>query len=198
MSATCHEMVVEFHKTYGHPVNLHITDKNFVNIELLQLRLNLVNEEMHEVFEALDALLRGEETSVVNLAKELADLEYVVRGAAICFGIDLDGRYMPGETVAHTKENAERTLSHLAAALLHRNEDRVAHALVSFMKWINGVAFWWNVPSVPVFKEVHRSNMSKLGEDGKPVLREDGKVLKGPHYTQPDIQSILDEQKVVA
>lgn len=41
-----------------------------------------------------------------------------------------------------------------------------------------------------VFDEVHRSNMSKL-VDGKPLLREDGKVLKGPNYTKADIGSIL-------
>ncbi|MFW0871249.1 MAG: MazG nucleotide pyrophosphohydrolase domain-containing protein [Patescibacteria group bacterium] len=43
-----------------------------------------------------------------------------------------------------------------------------------------------------IFAEVHRSNMSKLGEDGKPVLREDGKVLKGPHYSPADVRSILE------
>ncbi len=43
------------------------------------------------------------------------------------------------------------------------------------------------------FVETHRSNMSKLGDDGKPVRREDGKVLKGPNYSPPDIgQVILD------
>lgn len=44
-----------------------------------------------------------------------------------------------------------------------------------------------------VFHEIHMSNMSKLGEDGKPVLREDGKILKGPGYFRPDIKSILDK-----
>ncbi|MCY2688495.1 nucleoside triphosphate pyrophosphohydrolase family protein [Salinimicrobium sp. TH3] len=42
-----------------------------------------------------------------------------------------------------------------------------------------------------VFEEIQRSNMSKLGKDGKPVYREDGKVLKGPDYSQPDLQKIL-------
>ena len=42
-----------------------------------------------------------------------------------------------------------------------------------------------------VFTEIQRSNMSKLGEDGKPIYREDGKILKGPMYTKPDITSIL-------
>ncbi|WP_170331964.1 nucleoside triphosphate pyrophosphohydrolase family protein [Ruegeria arenilitoris] len=40
-------------------------------------------------------------------------------------------------------------------------------------------------------KEVHASNMSKLGADGRPVLREDGKVLKGPDFRQPDLARIL-------
>lgn len=43
------------------------------------------------------------------------------------------------------------------------------------------------------FAEVHRSNMSKLGDDGKPVLRDDGKILKGPNYSPADISKVLDE-----
>ena len=41
------------------------------------------------------------------------------------------------------------------------------------------------------FLLVHESNMSKLGEDGKPILREDGKVLKGPNYKAPDLSHLL-------
>jgi predicted HAD superfamily Cof-like phosphohydrolase len=42
-----------------------------------------------------------------------------------------------------------------------------------------------------VFNEIQRSNMSKLGVDGKPIYREDGKVLKGPNYFKPNIAEIL-------
>ncbi len=42
-----------------------------------------------------------------------------------------------------------------------------------------------------VFNEIQRSNMSKLGADGKPIYREDGKVMKGPNYFKPDIKKIL-------
>ncbi|WGK63757.1 pyrophosphohydrolase domain-containing protein [Croceiramulus getboli] len=42
-----------------------------------------------------------------------------------------------------------------------------------------------------VFSEIQQSNMSKLGSDGKPIYREDGKVLKGPNYFKPDIAKIL-------
>lgn len=41
------------------------------------------------------------------------------------------------------------------------------------------------------FREVHRSNMSKLGEDGKPIKRDDGKVLKGPNYTPPNLEPYI-------
>lgn len=45
-----------------------------------------------------------------------------------------------------------------------------------------------------VFEEIQRSNMSKLGEDGKPIYREDGKVLKGPNYFKPNLIAILDKK----
>ena len=43
-----------------------------------------------------------------------------------------------------------------------------------------------------VFNEIQRSNMSKLGENGQPIYREDGKVLKGPNYFKPNISKILN------
>ena len=45
-----------------------------------------------------------------------------------------------------------------------------------------------------IFEEIQRSNMSKLGPDGKPIYREDGKVLKGPNYFKPNIQAVLDRE----
>lgn len=47
---------------------------------------------------------------------------------------------------------------------------------------------------VEVFNEIQRSNMSKLGADGKPIYREDGKVLKGPNYFKPNIEAILEKE----
>lgn len=44
-----------------------------------------------------------------------------------------------------------------------------------------------------VFEEIQRSNMSKLDENGKPIFREDGKILKGPNYFKPNIYSILND-----
>lgn len=47
----------------------------------------------------------------------------------------------------------------------------------------------------PIFEEIQRSNMSKLGADGKPIYRADGKVLKGENYFKPDIKKILDQHQ---
>ncbi len=43
-----------------------------------------------------------------------------------------------------------------------------------------------------VFNEIQASNMSKLGDDGKPVFREDGKILKGPQYFRPDLSKFIE------
>ena len=43
-----------------------------------------------------------------------------------------------------------------------------------------------------VFSEIHRSNMSKMGSDGRAIRREDGKILKGPNYFKPNITQIIE------
>ena len=56
-----------------------------------------------------------------------------------------------------------------------------------------GFAVTFGLPIDEVFERVHRSNMSKLGDDGKPIYREDGKVLKGPNYQPPKLDDLFDE-----
>lgn len=51
------------------------------------------------------------------------------------------------------------------------------------------VEFGWDFDEA--LSRVHESNMSKLGEDGKPIYREDGKVLKGPNYEKPDLADLV-------
>ena len=63
----------------------------------------------------------------------------------------------------------------------------VADALADLDYVINGMALQYGINLDDCFAEVHRSNMSKLGEDGKPIYREDGKVLKGPNYFKPNL-----------
>jgi predicted HAD superfamily Cof-like phosphohydrolase len=71
----------------------------------------------------------------------------------------------------------------------------VADALGDMMYILAGTMISHGMQNVidEVFDEIHRSNMSKLGQDGQPLYREDGKVMKGPNYFKPDIQSILSD-----
>jgi predicted HAD superfamily Cof-like phosphohydrolase len=46
-----------------------------------------------------------------------------------------------------------------------------------------------------VFNEIHASNMSKVGEDGKAIMREDGKILKGPNYFRPNLKQFIENAK---
>lgn len=68
----------------------------------------------------------------------------------------------------------------------------VADALADMAYVIHGTALVYGIPLDRVVAEVHRSNMTKLGPDGRPVRREDGKVVKGPDYVAPDIARVLE------
>ena len=52
-----------------------------------------------------------------------------------------------------------------------------------------GACFGWDLQTA--YNRVHGSNMSKLGEDGKPIRREDGKILKGPNYFEPNLIDLV-------
>lgn len=58
-----------------------------------------------------------------------------------------------------------------------------------------GTAVAYGIPMDAVFDEVHRSNMAKLGPDGKVIRRDDGKVLKPQGWTKPDIGAIVDTRR---
>lgn len=60
---------------------------------------------------------------------------------------------------------------------------------------VAGLAVEMGVDLNAPFNEVHASNMTKLGEDGKPIFRHDGKILKGPHYKRPQIDVVLGLKK---
>lgn len=66
-----------------------------------------------------------------------------------------------------------------------------ADALADIRYVTDGAALVWGIPLEKCLREVHRSNMSKTGPDGKPLLRDDGKILKGPNFTPPAIAEIL-------
>ena len=71
----------------------------------------------------------------------------------------------------------------------------VADAISDLLYVVLGTAISYGIPIDKVFEEVHRSNLSKLDANGKPIRREDGKILKGPNFfePQPGIIRILRE-----
>lgn len=81
----------------------------------------------------------------------------------------------------------------LADALAAGDKTEIADALGDILYVTFGAAHVYGIPINAVFAEIQRSNMSKLGEDGKPVYREDGKVLKGPNYSPPNIAEVLEK-----
>lgn len=78
-------------------------------------------------------------------------------------------------------------------AMSNRGIEDVAKELADLLYVVFGTAVSYGIPMDEVFREVHASNMSKVGPDGKPIYREDGKVLKGPAYFEPDIRYVLEE-----
>jgi predicted HAD superfamily Cof-like phosphohydrolase len=75
----------------------------------------------------------------------------------------------------------------------HYNGDlvEVADAIGDLLYVVYGTADVMGIPIDKVFEEIHRSNMTKLTADGRVVLREDGKVLKGDRYEEPKLSKIL-------
>ena len=74
----------------------------------------------------------------------------------------------------------------------------IADALGDMMYILSGTILSHGLQDVieEVFEEIQRSNMSKLDENGKPIYREDGKVLKGVNYFKPDIKGILEKNGI--
>ncbi len=71
----------------------------------------------------------------------------------------------------------------------------VADALADMVYVIYGTALEYGLPLDQIIEEVHRSNMSKLDDDGKPIHREDGKVVKSQNYTPPNIEDIIKSSR---
>ena len=82
-------------------------------------------------------------------------------------------------------------LNELYDAMEEKDIIAIADALTDILYVTYGAGHAFGIDLDKCFTEVQRSNMSKLGADGKPVYRDDGKVMKGSNYSEPDLQSIL-------
>lgn len=140
-----HTLVTEFHETYGLP----ILNTPQLPEDRVHLRYSLIAEEFAELTGALFG----------PVARALVE------------------------------EDTDTILSHLNAQ--DRDLVETADALADLIYVIYGAALEFGIPLDSILQEVQRSNMSKLGEDGKPIYRADGKVTKGPNFTEPDLEGVL-------
>ena len=83
-------------------------------------------------------------------------------------------------------------LNELEYAMKTKNLKEIADALTDILYVTYGAGFAYGIDLDKCFKEVQRANMSKLGEDGKPIFNEKGKVMKGPNYREPNLKQFVE------
>lgn len=88
-------------------------------------------------------------------------------------------------------ELIEEELNELKEAIANGDLVEIADALTDILYVTYGAGHTFGLDLDACFDEVQSSNMSKLGEDGKPIYRDDGKVMKGPGYFQPELEPII-------
>ena len=86
----------------------------------------------------------------------------------------------------------EEELNELKEAIKNKDIVEVADALTDILYVTYGAGHSFGVNLDECFDEVQRSNMSKLGEDGKPIYNDSGKVMKGPNYCAPNLKKIVN------
>ena len=88
-------------------------------------------------------------------------------------------------------ELIKEELSELNKAIEDKNIEEVADALTDILYVTYGAGHAFGINLDKCFEEVQNSNMSKLGDDGKPIYNEKGKVMKGPNYFKPNLSKFL-------
>ena len=131
----------------------------------------LVAEEVKELREAYEKPVLN---NMEDIFKELADVIYVVAHFYNVMPV-----YAP-EVISQERNQTIQDIMDDAASLVSEVTQKLHIPLPLLMA---------------AYERVHASNMSKLGEDGKPVYREDGKVTKGPNYQKPDLAPIVEAWK---
>ena len=83
-------------------------------------------------------------------------------------------------------------LNELEHAMKTKNLKEIADALTDILYVTYGAGYAYGINLDKCFKEVQRANMSKLGNDGKPIYNEKGKVMKGPNYSEPNLKPLVE------
>ena len=164
--------LIGFHSLYNVPMApMGNEDPEFRHMdnERVSLRLGLISEEFKELFE--DGF--GVKVDITYSTTDCRGREHPFNDHAMKTGKVLNERDSDG------------------IAFRCRKGAAVADALGDLVYVIYGMALEMGYDLRDVIQEIHGSNMTKLGEDGKPIYREDGKVLKGPNYMKPNISAAL-------
>ncbi len=83
-------------------------------------------------------------------------------------------------------------INELEDAIKTKNLTEVADALTDILYVTYGAGCAYGIDLDKCFKEVQRANMSKLGNDGKPIFNDKGKVMKGPNYSAPNLKQFIE------
>ena len=98
----------------------------------------------------------------------------------------------PSEKIIKLRLNLiQEELDEFDQALKNKDLKEVADALTDILYVTYGAGHAFGIDLDKCFEEVQRSNMSKLGENGKPIYNEKGKVMKGPNYFKPDLNKFV-------
>jgi len=98
---------------------------------------------------------------------------------------------IPADEAVLRQSLLDEEVDELRVAVEDRDVVAIADALADIVYIACGTAHAYGIDLDAVVAEVHRSNMTKLGADGRPVYRADGKVLKGPSYESPRVAAVL-------
>jgi predicted HAD superfamily Cof-like phosphohydrolase len=131
----------------------------------IMLWVDLIEEETNELLESMH------DGDRLNALKEAVDCAYVTTGFVLV-----------------ARSTGMHDLDAAAKDRMKGVMDAAFNAAKRYREWDPAVT---DEVLHEAFQRVHESNMSKLGEDGKPILREDGKVLKGPNYRKPDLTDLV-------
>ena len=208
------KLIAEFHTKFGHPSELQVSMENLLDPKLVGLRLNLITEELKEGMDAEIILNDPEqdgdakEAAIIEIFDSLVDVAVVTIGTACAFGLHLDSSEVSQEMFEEL-QLMDDIFQPLAAELTALTENlfdlnkfpstksylvsTILRNLQNLLDYCIGIADSLNFPFELGFLEVHASNMSKLGADGLPIYREDGKILKGPNYFKPNLKKVLDD-----
>ena len=96
------------------------------------------------------------------------------------------------ETMQLRYDLIEEELKELEQAMKTKNLKEIADALTDILYVTYGAGYAYGINLDMCFTEVQRANMSKLGNDGKPIYNEKGKVMKGPNYLEPNLKQFVE------